>query len=193
MASTQFYVPGPVHIYFQHYASDVARPVYGLGIANGGVRARKEPRWRDAPNDGQGEAPGEATFQGESGVISFTLTTFIWKSLDRLKMALPNEQTATTPGVYPAGSIGSLLVQGLNYFRILLWLPYAGENNPDMPAFKNYPVCRLANMEEPLAAEEMRVPMAFEVRNAINYCTGGFTAYDNDGTGWPGSVCSLNY
>lgn len=190
MATPQFYVPGPVHIYFQHFVAGVASDVFSLGIANGGVRPRSEPIWEDAPNDGQGRAPGEATHQGHRGVISFTLTTLKWKNLDRLRMALPNTQSELSPGVYPAGSIGQLLIQGLNYFRVLLWLPYySSARNPDMPQYMNYPVCRLVSLEIPLLAEEVRCPIVFEVRNAINYCTGAYTAYNFDGTGWPGSVC----
>jgi len=184
-ADVSYLSQGPNHIYIQHFINNAPTQVFPLGLAAGGVRRRLEPLWRNAENDGQGEAPAEATFQGVAGIISFTLTIFNETTVERTKLFLPN--ITQTPGFIPPGGIGSFLQTGLNYFRILLYRPYAAAQN--LQQFINVPTARLMSCEDLEDNREKRVLMVWEVRARINQCAGGNAyVYNYDGTGWPGAI-----
>lgn len=185
MADAAFISPGPNHIYIQHYVSGVPTVVFPLGLASGGVRRRAEPIWTNALNDGQGEAPAEATFQGAAGMISYTLTIFNETTVERCKLFLPN--LSQVPGYIPAGGIGSFLLSGKNNYRVLLYRPYAQAQG--LQPFINFPSCRLMNAEDLEDNREKRVMMVWEVRAYINACANGdAVVYNYNGDGWPGAI-----
>jgi len=187
-ADVSYLSQGPVHIYLQQFRNNVPTNVFKLGLAAGGVRRRLEPLWRNAENDGQGEAPAEATFQGVAGIVSFTLTIFDESTVELSKLFLPN--ITATPGLIPSGGIGAFLQTGLNYSRLLLWRPYA--QSLGIQQFINIPSCRLMSVEDLEDNREKRVLMVWEVRARINQCAGGNAyVYNYDGTGWPGAIACV--
>jgi hypothetical protein len=189
-ADVSYLSPGPNQIYIQHFTNNAPTAVKKLGLASGGVRRRLEPLWRNAENDGQGEAPAEATFQGVAGIVSFTLTIFDEAIVEESKLFLPN--ITSTPGLIPPGGIGSFLQTGLNYFRLLLWRPYAQTMGQNLQPFINIPSCRLMSCEDLEDNREKRVLMVWEVRARINQCAGGNAyVYNYDGSGWPGAIACV--
>lgn len=176
---------GPNHIYIQHYNANVLSGVLGMGLAARGVRKRIEPIWEQVQNDAAGQGNVEATFQGMSGVISFDLSIFDPDIVRRAALPLPN--LTLQDGYLPSGSIGQFLYKSKNYFRLLLWRPYAAAQG--QPQFVNFPMCRLGNMEELEGGTEKRVPMVWIVHTPMKYCAAGdATFYNYDGTGWPGPI-----
>lgn len=183
--AADYFSMGPNHIYIQHWTNNAQTAVMGLGLATGGVRKRIEPIWEQVQNDSTGQMQVESTFQGVSCVVSFALNIFDDNVLERCKLPLPN--FSLTPGLIPPGAIGSFLRKSKNYFRILLWRPYALAQG--LPQWISFPMARLANMEELEGGQEKRVPMTWIVHTPIQYCAAGngaFFAYD--GTGWPGAI-----
>lgn len=183
--SAGFVSQGVNHIYIQHYNNNIPSQVMGLGIASRGVRRRIEPIWEPAQHDASGQGNVEATFQGVSGVISYDCSIHDDDVLKRAKIPLPN--LTLVDGYIPSGGIGSFLRQQKNYFRVLLWRPYAQALGLD--PFINFPICRLGNVEEIEGGQEKRVPMVWIVHTPLNYCAAGNgTFYNYDGSGWPGAI-----
>lgn len=176
---------GPNQIFLQYYSNNVKQAMLGLGQAARGVRRRMEPIWDAAQNDAAGQGNVEATFQGMSGVISFDLSVFDPAVVKKAMLPLPN--LTLTEGYLPSGSIGQFLYKSKNYFRILLYRPYAEAQG--LEKFINFPMCRLGNMEEIEGSTEKRIPMVWIVHTPMKYCAGGDATWFNyDGTDWPGVI-----
>lgn len=183
--ASSYHVLGAGHVYIQFYTGSAPSAVLGLGIATQGVRPRLEPIWEPAPNDATGGAPAEKSFDGVAGTIPYSLSIWNPTVLEKAKLWLPNQ--SQVPGVIPAGGIGSLLITGLNFFRVLIWRSKAAATG-EQP-FVNFPMCRLASIDEPTESRGARISMVWEVIDGISVCTGGGPVYDNDGDGWPGPIC----
>jgi len=179
-----YHVIGPGHLYIQYFVANVPTEVYKLGIASGGVRPNLEGIWESAPVDGAG-ANGERTFDGVAGSIPATLTVWVPEVLKRAKLFLPNQ--SDVPGVIPAGGIGSFMLTGLNYFRLLIWRAKASATGEE--PFVNFPYVRLMRSEEIGDHRSGRANMVWEVLNNISPCSLGGTVYNHDGSGWPGPIC----
>lgn len=180
-----FVSQGVNHVYIQHYSSGVLGNVLGMGIASRGVRRRIEPIWEAVQHDASGQGNVEATFQGMSGVVSMDLSNHDDDVIARAKLPLPN--MTLVDGYIPSGAIGRFLYQEKNYFRLLLWRPYAAALG--LEPFINFPMCRLGNLEEIEGGQEKRIPMVWIVHTPLNYCAAGNGVFYNyDGSGWPGAI-----
>lgn len=176
---------GPTHIYLQHYYLDTLTTVLPMGITTGGIRRRTEQLWKPAPNDGAGETNVEATYQGVSFVMSFTLSVHDIDIVERAKLPLPN--FSLVPGFIPPGAIGAFFRKQKNYFRLLAYLPYAEAQGAQK--FINMPMTRLGSIDEINGIEEKRINMTWIGHTPLQYCAGGNGSYYNfDGTGWPGAI-----
>ncbi len=181
---------GVNHVYIQHYfPTNQLTAVLPLGLAARGVRKRIEPIWEQVQNDAAGQGNVEATFQGMSGVISFDVSIHDADTLERCKLPLPN--LTQVEGYIPAGGIGTFLYKSRNYFRILLYRPYAEAQGQE--PFINFPMCRLGNLEEMEGGSEKRSQLVWIVHTPMQYCSAGDAVfYNNDGSGWPGAIsCTM--
>lgn len=176
---------GPTHVYIQHFSNNVLTSVLPMGITTGGIRRRTEHLWKPAPSDGAGEQNVEATYQGTSFVLSFTLSVHDISIVERAKLPLPN--FSLVPGFIPSGAIGAFLRKQKNYFRLLCWLPYASAQGAE--EFLNMPMTRLGSFDEINGIEEKRINMTWIGHTLMQYCAGGNGSFYNfDGTGWPGAI-----
>lgn len=183
--SVDYFSSGPAQIFIQFFNNNIAQAMRGLGITTGGVRSRREPLWRPAPNDGAGETQSEATFQGMSYVVSFSLSVHDPVVLELAHLPLPN--FSLVPGKIPAGAIGSFFRKQKNYFRMLVYRPYALAQG--LEPYINLPMTRLGSSDTVEGIEETRINMTWIGHTNLQYCAGGNGDYFNyDGTGFPGSI-----
>jgi len=183
--SAEYFSLGVNQVFIQHYVSNSLTSVLPLGIVQRGVRRRIEPIWEQVQNDAAGQGNVEATFQGMSGVISYDITIHDPAVLERCKLPLPN--LSQTAGYIPAGGIGSFLYKSKNYFRILLYRPYALAQGQQ--PYINFPMCRLGNIEEMEGGSEKRAQLVWIVHTPLHMCAmGDGVFYNYDGTGFPGAI-----
>lgn len=183
--SVDYFSNGPSHIYVQFFNNNALQTVRGLGITTGGVRSRREPLWRPSPSDGAGESQVEATFQGMSYVVSFSMGVHDPVVLELAQLPLPN--FSLVPGKIPTGAIGAFFRKQKNYFRLMIYRPYAVAQGQE--PIINLPMTRLGSSDLVEGIEETRINMTWIGHTNLQYCAGGNGDYFNyDGSGWPGAI-----